>query len=61
MTWLVQLARVGAAALIILLGETGEAAAQRALERSGFFIGLGLGYGSLDLTCGGVISTARAA
>jgi hypothetical protein len=53
MTWLVRLARVGAAALMILFRGTGEAAAQRTLERSGFFIGLGLGYGSLDLTCDG--------
>lgn len=44
--------RAGAAIFALLLVGR-EAAAQRTLERSGFFIGVGLGYGSLDLTCDG--------
>jgi hypothetical protein len=44
--------RAGAAIFALLLVSR-EAAAQRTLERSGFFIGVGLGYGSLDLTCDG--------
>jgi hypothetical protein len=37
----------------LVLATGSQAEAQRTLERSGFFIGLGLGYGSLDITCDG--------
>ncbi|MGH7627870.1 MAG: hypothetical protein ACREOF_00455 [Gemmatimonadales bacterium] len=49
----VRLVRAIGIAVVALLAGAAQASAQRTLERSGFFIGLGPGYGSLDITCDG--------
>ena len=49
-TWV---SRAGASVVTLLLFTAGPLNAQRTLERSGFFIGFGFGYGSLDITCDG--------
>ncbi len=41
----------GVAATLLVAALASPLAAQRAQTREGFFIGLGLGYGSMDVTC----------
>jgi hypothetical protein len=45
------LTRAAALSTLVLALTAGSAAAQHAQTREGFFVGFGMGYGSLDVTC----------